>query len=472
MATDAVLEEQLIEQSREAAGDPLDAAARRATFVVGGLFVVGATLVSVLYESERAFDPATALALMVVYAIASRVAFEIGGGYAIPTQIAFVPMVLVLPVDRVPWFVAGGLILGGLLDVWRSGLHTERLLSTIASSAYSLGPVTVVALAGEPAFGRDTLLVYGLALGAQLATDFGAATIHEWLRYDVRPSLQLRLMLEVYFVDLALTPLGVVIATQLVETWYPPLAVLPFMVLLQRFADERRRGLDHALELGHAYRGTAMLLGDVVEADDAYTGSHSREVVELVLAVSDRLGLQPAERQRAEFAALLHDVGKLRVPSEIVNKPGTLDPAELAIIRRHTIEGQRLLERVGGLLGEVGLIVRSCHERWDGKGYPDGLLADEIPLIARVVACCDAYHAMITDRSYRPALSAEESIRELRRNAGTQFDPVVVRALLDIVGAGSPEIHRRGPSAHHAGVWSGGETAGRELEPAERLKVG
>ena len=148
--------------------------------------------------------------------------------------------------------------------------------------------------------------------------------------------------------------------------------------------------IDHALELGHAYRGTALLLGDVVEADDAYTGSHSRDVVELVLGVAGQLGLSPAERRQAEFAALLHDVGKVRIPSEIINKPGPLTSAERAVIETHTIEGEQMLEKVGGLLGEVGRIVRSCHERVDGAGYPDRLAGEEIPLIARIVCCCDA----------------------------------------------------------------------------------
>jgi hypothetical protein len=116
-----------------------------------------------------------------------------------------------------------------------------------------------------------------------------------------------------------------------------------------------------------------MLLGDVIEADDEYTGSHSRDVVDLVVSVADRLELDARDRQRAEFAALLHDVGKVKIPAEIINKPGALDDAEWELMKTHTILGEQMLERIGGLLGEVGVIVRSCHERWDGRGYPDGL---------------------------------------------------------------------------------------------------
>ena len=100
----------------------------------------------------------------------------------------------------------------------------------------------------------------------------------------------------------------------------------------------------------------------------------------------------------------------------------------------HTIEGQRLLDRVGGLLAEVGTIVRSCHERVDGRGYPDGLSGDEIPLVARIVACCDAFNAMTTDRPYRARLPLEEAVAELERNAGTQFDSDVVQALVRVAG--------------------------------------
>jgi putative nucleotidyltransferase with HDIG domain len=202
--------------------------------------------------------------------------------------------------------------------------------------------------------------------------------------------------------------------------------------LLRHFTQERQRRIDHALALSDAYRGTAFLLGDVVEADDSYTGAHSRHVLDLVLATCDQLGLSPDDRREAEFAALLHDVGKIRIPSEIINKPGPLDPDERALIETHTVEGQEMLERVGGLLAHVGRIVRSCHERWDGAGYPDGLAGEAIPLVARIVATCDAFSAMTTDRPYRPARTPAEARDELQRCAGTQFDPRIVEAILAV----------------------------------------
>lgn len=187
------------------------------------------------------------------------------------------------------------------------------------------------------------------------------------------------------------------------------------------------------LELKDAYQGTSYLLGDMIEADDEYTGSHSRDVVELVLAVANRLELDPRALRLAEFTALLHDVGKLRIPAAVINKPGPLDDEERALMNTHTVIGQEMLERAGGLLGEVGPLVRSCHEHWDGNGYPDRLAGEAIPLVARIVCTCDAWNAMTTDRSYRRGLSQEAAAAELRRCSGTQFDPQVVDALVAVL---------------------------------------
>jgi HD-GYP domain-containing protein (c-di-GMP phosphodiesterase class II) len=157
------------------------------------------------------------------------------------------------------------------------------------------------------------------------------------------------------------------------------------------------------------------------------------------------MGLAPREKRIAEFTALLHDVGKIRVPPEIINKPGPLDPEERAIINTHTIEGEQLLKRVGGLLEEVGHVVRSCHERWDGGGYPDGLAREEIPLIARIVCCCDAFNAMTTDRSYRKSIGRDAAVAELLANRGTQFDPDVVDAVVALASQGAPALR---PAPH------------------------
>src|ERR671932_2658708 len=145
--------------------------------------------------------------------------------------------------------------------------------------------------------------------------------------------------------------------------------------------------------------------------------------------VAEEMGVDEDVRRATELGALLHDIGKVAIPNEIINKPGPLDDDEWVIMKTHTVEGQRMLERVGGLLARVGVVVRASHERFDGGGYPDGLVGDEIPLAARIVSACDAYNAMTTDRSYRKALPVSVAVGELRGNAGTQFDPDVVEAL-------------------------------------------
>jgi HD-GYP domain-containing protein (c-di-GMP phosphodiesterase class II) len=178
-----------------------------------------------------------------------------------------------------------------------------------------------------------------------------------------------------------------------------------------------------------------LLLGDVVEADHAYTGAHSRDVVDLSVAVAELLDIDPAERSTVEFAALLHDVGKIRMPKQILDKTGALTPAERELIEQHTIWGEQMLLRVGGMLADVGRVVRSCHEWWDGSGYPDGLAGTAIPEAARIVCACDAFSAMTADRPYRRARSVPDALAELHRCAGTQFDPAVVTALIRVVDA-------------------------------------
>ena len=267
-----------------------------------------------------------------------------------------------------------------------------------------------------------------VALAAQFALELVTYTARDMLGVGVPIATLLRAYRWVFTVDSLLTPIGFLVAVAGAEWSGSFLLVLPLVVLLRVFALERTARIDQALDLTRLPRHR--LLGDVVEADDAYTGSHS-DVVELVLGVVDRLGLDVRTRQRAEFAALLHDVGKIRIPNELIHKPGPLDADEWALMK--TLEGEQMLVRVGGLLGEVGRIVRSCHERWDGGGYPDGLAGEAIPVEARIVFVCDAFNAMTTERAYRAARTDEEALAELRACSGTQFDPQVVEALAGVL---------------------------------------
>jgi diguanylate cyclase (GGDEF)-like protein/putative nucleotidyltransferase with HDIG domain len=178
---------------------------------------------------------------------------------------------------------------------------------------------------------------------------------------------------------------------------------------------------------------TIGVLSDALEAKDQYTAEHARDVAGLAGLVAGRLGVPEEEMKPLRYAALLHDVGKIAVPSEILNKPGPLTDAEFEEIKQHTIIGARMLERIPDLEPVLPLI-RSAHERWDGTGYPDRLSGEDIPLGARIICACDAFHAMVSDRPYRSALSTDEAIAEMRRCSGSQFDRGVVLALLSELG--------------------------------------
>jgi len=158
---------------------------------------------------------------------------------------------------------------------------------------------------------------------------------------------------------------------------------------------------------------------------DANLGAHLGGVADLARSVALRLGVASEEMDAVVHTALLHDVGKVAIPDEILHKAGDLDAGEWEFIKRHTLIGERIISAAPAL-ASVARYVRSSHERWDGDGYPDGLAANEIPLIARIVAVCDAFDAMVSTRTYRDAWDAERAIDELRRCAGTQFDPDVV----------------------------------------------
>jgi diguanylate cyclase (GGDEF)-like protein/putative nucleotidyltransferase with HDIG domain len=162
---------------------------------------------------------------------------------------------------------------------------------------------------------------------------------------------------------------------------------------------------------------------------DRYTGEHSDAVVQLATSVCRQLGLGPDEIECVRTAALLHDIGKVAIPDQVLHKPGKLNPAEWDIMRGHPVIGERILRAIPGL-GPVARIVRHEHERWDGGGYPDGIAGADIPIGARVILACDAYHAMTSHRPYRPAMTHAEAIAELVRSSGSQFDPDVTETLI------------------------------------------
>jgi HD-GYP domain-containing protein (c-di-GMP phosphodiesterase class II) len=183
-------------------------------------------------------------------------------------------------------------------------------------------------------------------------------------------------------------------------------------------------------DLERAFTTTLAALASTVEAKDEYTACHGEDVADLAARVALRMSLSVAASRDTRYAAMLHDIGKVAVPSEILQKPGPLTDEEWVTMRRHAEIGGELVGRIAAF-AHLAPTVRASHERWDGAGYPDGLAGEEIPLAARIIAACDTYDAITTERPYRPARTPQEACDELRRVAGVQLDPRVVTAVLD-----------------------------------------
>jgi len=428
-------EAELIERYEQAAPEPLPVRERAVELWLAALVIAAAVVIAGGFHAERKFHAGATVAFLAAYLVAKRIKFAVGAGYTIPTQLVFVPMLFLLPTPLVPLVVIVGSVLTVLPDVLSGRRHVDRFLIGPADAAYAIAPtlVLLVAHAQTPVWSHWPVFV--AALVAQLVFDALLSTVREWLALGIPPKAQTELFDLVLAVDVLLAPIGFMAARTGDEMGGGWLLVAPLLGLIAVFARERQARIEHALELGRAYRGTTLLLSDVLEADDEYTGNHSWGVVNLALRVADAMGLDAHQRRNVEFGALLHDIGKIAVPNEIINKPGPLTPDEWVVIKTHTVEGERMLRRVGGVLGEVGAIVRSSHESWDGSGYPDGLAGDEIPLEACIVSCCDAFDAMTTDRSYRRAMPLERALAELDAGAGTQFHPRVAAVLAELVRA-------------------------------------
>jgi HD-GYP domain-containing protein (c-di-GMP phosphodiesterase class II) len=435
-----LLAEQLVGEARERRASRMNSRERVVDGAAALLFVLVAVGIAVALPSHRLFDPILIVVLVAGYAVVSRVRFEFGEAYVSAEELVFVAMLLLLPAPLVPLLVAAGALLAVLPDCLTGEWHRQRWISKVSECWFAIGPVLVVALlaSGTPTIGQAP--IYAAAFAAQMVGDFAWAITRDRL---VEPmplrALSMNFLLTAR-VSAILSSMGLIISLVAVDEPVALVVIAPVVWLLAFFSKDRRARYSASLELNRAYRGTVMLLADVVEFDDSYTADHSRSVVDLVTAVANELGMDQHGRQELEFAALLHDIGKITIPKQILHKPARLSPDEFEVMKTHTIEGQFMLDRVGGLLGRVGEIVRSCHERWDGNGYPDGLAGAEIPFSARIVFPCDAYNAMTTNRPYRSAMSQEDALAELAKHAGTQFDPDIVAALSSVVAEGEPEI--------------------------------
>jgi putative nucleotidyltransferase with HDIG domain len=197
--------------------------------------------------------------------------------------------------------------------------------------------------------------------------------------------------------------------------------------MLEAFAPTVAAAIWHAHARGTSnpnVRSHIAALTAALDERDGYTALHSQEVVATARTLGDVMGMDRAALAELEVAALLHDIGKILVPDSILKKRGRLTPDEHAAMAEHPARGAEILARVPGL-EVVATIVRYHHERWDGAGYPDGLAGTRIPLASRVIAICDSFNAMTSDRPYRRAMSRDDALAELRAHAGWQFDPQI-----------------------------------------------
>jgi HD-GYP domain-containing protein (c-di-GMP phosphodiesterase class II) len=182
-------------------------------------------------------------------------------------------------------------------------------------------------------------------------------------------------------------------------------------------------------DMERTFTTTLAALTSAVEAKDDYTAAHGEDVAGLAERVALRMGLSRAQARDVRYAAMLHDIGKIAVPSEILLKPGPLTDEEWVVMRSHAVVGGDLVARIDAF-AHLAPAVRASHERLDGGGYPDGLAGEQIPLAARIIAACDTYDAIVTDRPYRPARTSAQAAAELERVAGSQLDAGAVAALL------------------------------------------
>ena len=394
------------------------------------LFLAGAFAMLAFGSSTGSVNWLVTAAIVVLFAMLSRVAYEIGQGYSMPTQLAFIPLLLVAPPRLVPLLVAGAYALAAL---FARGNRTRGIVFGISSSWFALGPALLLSILGAPGGSFESAAVLVAVLASQILVDYANWTLHESVKAGGLRLAPVRDAAWLYGFDVMLTPLGIGTAVLLRDSAWALAMPLPIIFLLRAVQTERRERFDQALELGVTYRNTALLLGGIVEADDDYTGQHSVGVVRLAEAVALELGMSVEERRELEYAALLHDIGKIKVPKEILHKTGPLTGAEWEVMRAHAGLGAEMLESVGGMLGEIAPVVRHHHERWDGTGYPDGQAAQTIPLHSRIIACCDTFSAITTGRPYRDARSVGEAMLEIARVSGSQLDPDMVAALRRVV---------------------------------------
>jgi len=331
---------------------------------------------------------------------------------------------------------AAGIALVGILVtdglVHRTGpLYMVFNVAQMATAAM-LASMTFMALGGSPQVDllHDALpvvaasLVY-LAVNNTLVTIALALTGRKFTQEWVESSRDILLPY------MSMGPLGALVAHTYVTTPWSLLYYIPLVLVIYN-------GFRLYVTLQHETDHALVALADSIDKRDQYTYQHSMRVARLCGEIAEAMGLTPRDVDLLVAAARVHDLGKIATDNRVLFKRSSLTPDERALIQAHSAEGGELAGRFS-MFRQGRRFIRYHHERWDGKGYPDGLAGEDIPLGARIIAVADSYDAMTSDRPYRKALPHEVALIELQRSAGAQFDPVIVTAFLAREGARRPE---------------------------------
>ena len=313
-----------------------------------------------------------------------------------------------LPAQRILPVVFGGLVINGVSLAATGGVHTH------------LTPLLMVIVVFSASLFGFRAAIAVLVLNAAVATL--PLLLQGWDAYYART-------------------LMVLLASMVVCAFVPSM-VAAALRAENRMAERRRD------ELEQSYLATIAALAAALDAKDRHTEAHSRETAAMAKAVGRRLGLEDEDLRFLEYGALLHDIGKIGIPGYILNKPGPLDDDEAAIMREHPVIGERIVASVP-FLARIRPVVRAEHERWDGGGYPDGLSGRQIPIESRIIHACDAFQAMCSDRPYRRARPRDWILKEIRAQAGRQFDPNVADVLLQVIESGEVAVTGTSESALH-----------------------
>lgn len=401
----------------------------RARMFIGAIVVISSALLAFVVASDDHFNVGITIvfSLLTLGAEQFPVVLPLGvGSYSVSFILTLAAIILAGPAE------AGMVALFGsvtLKEVRRFPVHRHLFNASQLALATTLAGLTYAAIIGPPiGDGADMFPRVLLPVLGATAVNFLVNTGLVALVVALVQGGKLRAVWRTQYGglatgNLAFAVLGVILALLYVEMG--PASVLFVLVPLL----VARNAFQSAVTLQGAYEATVKSLIKAIEAKDPYTSGHAERVARLAEMVAREYGLSAEQCRVIRFTALMHDVGKLGVSTKVLAKPGKLTPEEYEHMKIHPLRGYEIVSEIDFLREAAETAVRHHHERMDGGGYPDGLVGDQIPVMARIVMVCDAFDSMTSTRAYRPAKGIEDAIREIRRCAGTQFDQESLGAL-------------------------------------------